>query len=333
MDRLRQLEMVLRVAAAGSFAKAAASLEVTPSAISHAIADLERRLRVVLFYRTTRQLKLTEEGEALCRRGQDILDRVAELESAAMQSVGRMTGTLRVGMGAMISQYIVMPRLPRYLQQHPSLFVECRLLKQPQDMLAEGVDLLLRGGEPPESNLVARRIGRVRFGIYASASYVARFGEPSHPRELARHRCLNFQTPWMEKAPSHWAFERGEERASVGINAVLLSDEREGVLAAALAGGGIIRMGMFDPALIVSGRLRRLLSDWTCPDAPAIYALYRKAARMPYKIASFIDFATESMAAFDPEGLTMVHERPFGTPALPARLAPPISFPRRSSGR
>jgi DNA-binding transcriptional LysR family regulator len=322
MDRLRQLEIVLRVAAARSFSKAAPSLGVTPSAISHAIADLERRLRVVLFYRTTRQLKLTEEGEAFCRRGQEIVDRLEELEAAAMQSAGRMTGTLRVGMGAMVSQYIIMPRLPCYLQKHPSLFVECRLLKQPQDMLAEGVDLLLRGGEPPESNLVARRIGRVRFGIYASPSYLARYGEPDHPSELARHRCLNFQTPWMDKPSSHWMFERGSQRVSARINSVLVSDEREGVIAAALAGGGIIRMGMFEPTLITSGRLRRLLSDWTCPDGPAIYALYRKTARLPYKISSFIHFAAEAMDAFDPDGLTIVHETALGAPPLPSKIAP-----------
>jgi LysR family transcriptional regulator for bpeEF and oprC len=246
---------------------------------------------------------------------------MAELESAAMQSAGTMSGTLRVGMGAMISQYVIMPRLPRYLQQHPNLFVECRLLKQPQDMLAEGVDLLLRGGEPPVSNLIARRIGQVRFAIYASPSYLARVGEPSHPRELVRHRCLNFQTPWMDKPPSHWMFERGEEQVSARINAVLISDEREGVIAAALAGGGIIRMGMFDPALIVSGRLQRVLSDWTCPDAPALYALYRRATRIPYKIASFIDFAIESVDAFDPEGFTMIHERPSAMPAVRSRIA------------
>jgi len=307
MDRVRQIEMVVRAAVAGSFAKAAASLNLTPSAVSHAIADLEKALRVTLFYRTTRQLKLTEDGEEFCRRGRDILDRLSELETVATQAPARASGTLRVGMGSMISQHVIMPRLPYFLQQHPHLFIDCRFLKHPKDMLAEGADLLLRGGEPPDSNLIARKIGQVRFAVYAAPAYLKRAGEPAHPRDLARHRCLIFQAPWMGKPPTHWEFQRRNERESAKVGSVLVSDEREGIIAAALSGGGIIRAGMFDPALIASGRLKRVLTDWTCLDAPTVYAMYRKTPRLPVKITAFIDFAMEALAAFDPEGLTMIH--------------------------
>ena len=309
MDRMRQIEMVIRAAGAGSFAKAAAALKLTPSAVSHAIADLERDLRVTLFYRTTRQLRLTEDGEAFCRRGRDILDKLSELEAAATQAPARASGTLRVGMGSMISQHVIMPRLPYFLQQHPNLFVDCRFLKHPKDMLAEGADLLLRGGEPPESNLIARKIGQVRFAVYAAPAYLKLAGEPTHPRDLARHRCLIFQAPWMGKPPTHWEFQRHDEREAAKVNSVLVSDEREGIIAAALSGGGIIRAGMFDPALIASGRLTRILTDWTCLDAPIVYAMYRKMPRLPVKIAAFIDFAMEAINAFDPEGLTMIHNK------------------------
>jgi DNA-binding transcriptional LysR family regulator len=210
-------------------------------------------------------------------------------------------------MGSMVSQYVIMPSMPRYLARHPNLLVECRIVKQSKDMLAQGVDLLLRGGEPPVSSLVARKIGQVRFGIYASPAYLRRAGEPLHPRDLARHRCLIFHPPWLTTPPTAWGFERGDQRIVAKVNTVLISDEREGVIAAALAGGGIMRAGMFDPSLVASGRLKRILADWTCLESPAVYAMYRRSAKLPLKISSFIEFAADAMAQFDPEGLTMAH--------------------------
>jgi DNA-binding transcriptional LysR family regulator len=86
-----------------------------------------------------------------------------------------------------------------------------------------------------------------------------------------------------------------------------MTDDREGLFAAALAGAGLVRSAMFDPALITSGQLRKVLSDWTCPNAHSLYAIYRKSARMSPKIAAFLRFAAEAFARFDPEELTLIH--------------------------
>src|SRR5258708_31361876 len=121
MDRVRQLELLVRAAETGSFAKAARSLQLDPSAVSHAITELEKELRTTLFYRTTRQLRLTEEGEEIYRRGCNVLREMGELESATSKVPGRLTGTLRVGMGVPVSCHIIMPRLAEFLQRHPCL--------------------------------------------------------------------------------------------------------------------------------------------------------------------------------------------------------------------
>ena len=96
-----------------------------------------------------------------------------------------------------------------------------------------------------------------------------------------------------------------------------MTDDREGMIAAVLAGGGIMRIGMFDPGLITSGRLRQLLGEWRCPGGPPIYGLYRKSHRATPKVAAFLDFAAEVYAAFDPEERTMTH--PPATAEAPRR--------------
>ena len=168
MDRLRRLELFVRATEAGSFAKAAESLDLTPSAVSHSIAELERDLRVTLFYRTTRQLKLTEDGEELYRRAREILDKLAEAESALSRAPARRSGTLRIGMPAVVSLHVVMPALPGFLRRHPDLKLESRVVKQVKEMHSGGFDVLLRVGEPPDSELIARKVAQINYGVYAA---------------------------------------------------------------------------------------------------------------------------------------------------------------------
>ena len=311
MDRVRRIEMLVRAAEAGSFAKAARLLELDPSAVSHAVASLERELRVTLFYRTTRQLRLTEEGEELCRRGREIIDRLAELEGTASRASARFTGTLRVGMGVPLSREIIMPRLPEFMRRHPGLQVECLVLTQVRDLHASGVDLLLRVGEPEESGLVARKMAVLNFGVYAAPSYLQSAGEPERPEDLRNHRCLVHKAPVAVKPLDEWEFERGGERQVVKVPRTLMTDDREGLIAAALAGGGLMRIGMFDPLLITSGRLRKVLNGWNCAGAPPFYAVYRKTQRLSPRIAAFLEFVSEAMTAFDPDGMTLEATRDF----------------------
>jgi DNA-binding transcriptional LysR family regulator len=313
MDRVHRIEMLVRAADAGSFAKAAVSLGLTPSAVSRAIAELEKALRVVLFYRTTRQLRLTEEGEELYRRGREILDKLADAETALSRSPGRLSGTLRVGLHVPISRHVIMPRLPEFMRRHPDLRIECRLLVQPQDMHAAGFDLLLRMGvEPPDSGLIARKLVHLKYGVYAAPEYIEAAGVPATPDDLPHHRCLVLQPPWVTKPLEEWEFERNGQRKVIRVTPALLTDDREGLMAAALAGGGLIRTGVFDPALIATGCLRRVLADWSCPNVLTVYAMYRRTADPAPKITAFLQFLTEVFAAFDPDELTVLHSKDIG---------------------
>lgn len=327
MDRVRKIELLVRAADAGSFARAAALLQLDPSAVSHAVAELEKELRVTLFYRTTRQLRLTEEGEEIYRRGRDILRELADLENAVSPSPENLAGTLRVAMNVPISRTIIMPRLPEFMRRHPGLHVECLVLTQVKEMHAGGVDVMLRAGEPPDSELVARKIVELRFGVYAAPSYLDAAGEPGRPEDLARHRCLVHKPPIALKPLDEWEFERNGERTLVTVPRSLMTDDREGLIAAALAGGGLMRIGMFDPELIAAGRLRKVLGDWRCLGTVPVYALYRKTTRTAAKIAAFLRFTAEAFAAFDPMEITLVHDP--GFKSLSQATTPRDSSPAR----
>jgi DNA-binding transcriptional LysR family regulator len=310
MDRVRKIEIFLRAAEAGSFAKAAATLALTPSAVSRAVADLEKDLGIALLHRTTRHLKLTDDGADVYRRGAEIRDKLAEMESAVVRRGGQLTGTLRVGLSANLNRYVVTPGLGTFLCRHPGLRLECSVITEPSEMHAEGVDLLLRVSDPPDSTLIARKLGALRFGVYASPDYLKAAGTPTRPEDLVSHRCVVHWPPVLVKPQDEWRFERAGQRKVVKVFPVFSTNDREALISAVVAGAGIMRIGMFDPSLITSGRLRRLLPEWVCPGGQSVYALYRKTERLAPKIAAFLAFAEAAFAAFDPDELTVVHKPP-----------------------
>jgi DNA-binding transcriptional LysR family regulator len=307
MDQLRRIELLVRAADAGSFTKAAHALDLTPSAVSHSISVLEREMRATLFYRTTRQLRLTEAGSELYRRGVEILERLKEAENVVSRTQSGVAGHLRVGMPTAISDEIIMPRLSRFMDRQPDLKLEFRVAKQVQEMHATGLDILLRVGKPPDSDLIARRVAQIRFVVYAAPSYLKLHGEPRMPEDLAAHRCLVFKPNWSSRPLDKWSFERGRERRTINVPATVTTDDRGGMIASALAGGGIMRAGMFDPAKITTGQLKPLLGEWTSVGAPAVYMLYRKSARSDSKLLAFLRFIEDSFVDFDPQELTLLH--------------------------
>jgi LysR family transcriptional regulator, regulator for bpeEF and oprC len=309
IDRVRTVEIFLRAVEAGSFAKAAALLSLTPSSVSRAIADLEHALGVPLFHRTTRHLKLTDEGEEVYRRGREIREKLSELESALARPGARLAGTLRVGLSPNLNRYVVTPGVPAFLRRHPGLKLQCSVITEPGEMHSEGMDVLLRVTEPPESALVARKLGALRFGVYASPDYLAAAGTPTMPEDLLAHRCVVHHPRVLRRPLDEWAFERAQERRVIQVSSVFSTNDREALIAAVIGGAGIMRIGMFDPALVTSGVLRKVLPEWTCPGGQPVYALYRKTARLAPKVAAFLEFVEEAFAAFDRDELTVVHVR------------------------
>jgi DNA-binding transcriptional LysR family regulator len=210
-------------------------------------------------------------------------------------------------LGTPLGRNVIMPLLPTFLRRHPQLRLEFLNQTQPKDMHAEGVDVLIRIHEPPVSNLVARKIGQIRHAVYASPRYLKEAGAPKTPDDLLHHWCLAIKLPDMNRPLEVWEFQRGPERKVIQVAPRVITQNAEGLVAAVVAGAGLMRLGFFDPYLVSSGQLHRVLTDWTCPPGFPIFAMYRKTARLPPKVAAFLKFVEEAFAAFDPEEITLFH--------------------------
>ena len=239
--------------------------EVAVRQFGRAISELEKQLGVALFHRTTRHLKVTEEGSELYQRGREILEKLDEVEGALAKEPSSPKGTLRVGLNVPISRHVVMPALGAFIRKYPGLRLVFEILNSPQEMYAEGIDLLLRIGEPPDSDLVARKIAQIQYGLYASPAYIANSGTVSQPEDLIHHICLVHKPPWQAKPFDEWEFERNGESRSLKVLPSATSDDREGLLVSAASGAGVVRMGFFDPSMVTAGHLQRLLPEWRWP--------------------------------------------------------------------
>lgn len=310
MDRLRKIEILIRVADAGSFSKAARTLLLSPSAVSHAITQLEQDLGARLFYRTTRQMRPTVEGAEVVLRGREVLDRMAEIDTAARRGRDRIAGALRIGIPSGVSRHIVMPRIADFMRQFPDVCLQVMNTGSVRDMHVSGADINIHVGEMADSTLVSRRLGSLHFGVYGSPDYLRIKGTPRHPEELSRHFCLVHKSPRSATlAPwNQWGYVRGSERGIVTVPDTFATDDREALLVAALSGAGLFRIGMFAPELIDSGRLVRVLTEWQWPGGPVLSVVYRKQSPQPLRIAAFIQFLVDSIGAFDPNEYTLVHQ-------------------------
>ena len=305
MDKAGRLEIFVRVVDQGSLVAAGRSLGITPSAVSRALAELEQAMGTTLLHRSTRRLQITEDGTLVYEQAQDILTRLGELESAVARRKQRVSGTVRVGLPVPLGRHIVWPRMHLLLDRHPELRVVCMPIQDPRRMQDENFDVMLAAGEPPPSRLVARRLAKGRPAIYASADYLRLRGVPCVPEDLAAHRCLVFHGPWMQVPADEWHFQKGRARRTVRVTPSVVSADREGLIVAAIGGAGLIRMACFDPGLIASDRLQRVLPDWECSDGFNVYALYRRGAQAAPRVQAFLEFVQEAFAAFDPEQITL----------------------------
>src|SRR4051812_10272282 len=192
MSTFDGIEFLTVTVETGSFAAAARRLGVTPSAVSRRVALLESELGVQLLARTTRSLRLTEDGLAFHERCTRILDELKEARDAIARVRGKPAGLLRVDAPIALGRSVLAPKLPAFLERYPEIRLDLTLRDQLVDPTAEGLDVLVRIGLPRDSTLISRRLGESRLLTCASPAYLRKHGKPRHPRDLAHHQCLGF---------------------------------------------------------------------------------------------------------------------------------------------
>ena len=263
MDRLREMELFVRVVETGSFSAAARDLRLGQPAISKTIAALEERLRVRLLVRSTRQLSPTEAGTAFYERALRVIAEANEADAAAQGAGAGLEGRLRICAPVTFARLHLVPKLGAFLDAHPKLRLELVMDDRVIDLVAENIDAALRLGSLSDSSLQARKLAAAERSVVATPAYLRRRGFPSNPTDLLEHDGIIYG---QASGGQEWLFRRGTSETSIRLSARLTLSAAEGVREAVLAGQGftITSRWMFAPEL-ASGAVLAVLKEWTLP--------------------------------------------------------------------
>ena len=289
MDRLEAMALFAAVVDGGSLSAAGRRLNVPLATVSRKLADLEGHLKTRLVTRSTRKLVLTEAGRAYLEACRQILGQVEEAERAASGAYADVKGQLVVAAPVVFGRLHVVPLAAAFLELHPEVDIQLRLGDRNVDLIEEHVDVALRIGALPDSNLIATQIGSIRRVVCASPAYLARFGTPQSLEDLAVHRCITFDGL---DAATAWTFlSRDGERRRVAVRSRMTLSTGDAAIAASMLGVGLTRLLSYQVAdALRDGLLVRVLPDDEPPAFPASL-IYPAQGRLPMRTRAFIDFA------------------------------------------
>jgi LysR family transcriptional regulator, regulator for bpeEF and oprC len=298
MDKLQAMALFVRVVETGGIARAAQTLRIPKATATTLIQKLEASLGSKLLNRTTRRVSVTPDGAAYYTRAAAILAEVKEAEEALSQRTVAPHGRVRVDAPTLVARSVIVPALPRFFARYPDIELALACNERHFDLVAEGIDCALWIGEVDDPNLVARRVGFLYFATCAAPSYIARYGSPAHPRELARHRCINHFSPGTG-ATVEWVFSKDGERVAAAFPGNLALEDENSYVSAAEAGLGIAQM----PAFVVKeamerGTLDLILTDWLPEPAP-LHVVYPQSRHLSRRVRVFVDWLSALIADHD----------------------------------
>jgi DNA-binding transcriptional LysR family regulator len=300
MDQLAAMRAFVRVVEAGSFTRAAASLETPKTTVTKLIQTLEQHLRTKLLNRTTRRVTVTPDGAAYYERAMRLIGDLDELDSSMAADQSRPKGKLRIDMAGALAQLYVIPALPAFLDAYPDIQIDFGVSDRQTDLIGENVDCVLRAGILTDQSLIARRIADMPVVTCAAPSYLRRMGEPSHPTDLERdHQTVNYFSVRTGRTID-FNFARGTERFEIGGRHKVALNEGSAYVAAVVAGLGV---GQSPAAMVeadlASGKLRRILADWTSDTLP-LHVVYPPNRHLSNKLRVFVDWVAGLFAAEPP---------------------------------
>jgi len=294
VDRFEAYQVFSQVVESGSFSKAAAKLDLSATATSRHIAELEAHLQTRLLNRTTRRISLTESGRALYERCVQILADLEEAEQEASRAAVVPRGTIKLTTSVNFGVRHLAPALAEFLAAHAEVRFDVSLSDRIVDLVEEGFDLGIRIGGTGSEHIVARKLGETRLVPCAAPAYLAAHAAPRTPEDLDRHNCLTYE---YVSPKNVWRFRdpAGGERA-VRVKGSVQSNNGDVLAEVAAGGAGIV----FEPAFIVgpdvrAGRLVPLLQEYVPAPVP-IYAVYPSRKHLSAKVRLFVEFLVARFA-------------------------------------
>lgn len=291
------MAVFVRVAELGSFTAAAESLGLSRASVSASVQQLEEHLGTRLLHRTTRSVRITQDGKVFYERGRDLLADMDELQHLFREDAAALHGRLRVDMPLPVARDLVIPRLPEFLRRHPGLEVELSSSDRFVDLVREGFDCVLRVGELDDSSLIARLLGYYPTVSCASARYLSEFGRPRSLADLARHWMVHYVHTVGAK-PAGFEYldpkEPGIEK-SIAMSGVVTVNNTIAYQEACIAGLGIIQVP--EPGvrhLLDSGELEEVLPEFRPAPMP-VSLVYANRRHLPKRVQVFMAWLAEIM--------------------------------------
>ena len=296
MDRLQTLSIFARVAEMESFTAAAKSLGIPKATASNAVQQLEARLATRLLQRTTRKVSLTHDGVAFYERCKDLLADADEMEAMFQKTGETLAGRIRVDLSTRMARFTVIPALPKFLEEHPSLQIELGSTDRNVDLVREGYDCVVRGGTLAESGLVVRKVAELPLVNCASPEYLRRHGKPKSLRDLERHLLVHYVGTLGAK-PDGWEYEEDGQWKELPMRGQVTVNNAEAYVAAAIAGLGLIqspRSSMEED--LAAGRLVEVLPKLRARSMP-VSILYPHRRQLSRRVRVFMDWLAQTISS------------------------------------
>jgi DNA-binding transcriptional LysR family regulator len=294
MDRFDAMRVFIRIVERRSFTRAAEDVGLPRSTVTEAVKQLEERLRVRLLQRTTRHVSPTLDGEAYYKRCLTLLADLEDAEAAFGDAKPR--GRLRVDVHGTLARHFLLPGLPKFLLDYPDLQLHLSEGDRLVDLVREGVDCVLRVGEPQDSDMVGRRVALLEEVTCASPDYLRRFGTPRSPDDLAGHQVIGFVSSATGGVlPLEFVVE-GEARNVTLLGTVSVSGA-DTYVAAARLGLGLIQVPRYHvEPLVAAGELVTVLDAFPPPPSP-VSLLYPRSRQLSPRVRVFVDWLTREFRA------------------------------------
>lgn len=293
METLGDIRLFVEAANLGGLSAAGRKLGLSPAAASARLVKLEASLNARLFERTTRQLRLTEEGRMYLAHCQQAIQALDDARAALQAGRSVVRGKVRVSATSDFGRHVLKGWLDEFNVLYPEVTFALALSDSLSNLVEDDIDLVIRFGVPPDSSLVARRLAPNRRVLCASPAYLSIHGIPDHPRDLDRFDYIVLSS--ASGSANEWRFSRGSEVETFTVPLEHARETNDGALARewAVDDHGIVMKSVWDiGADLRAGRLQILMPDWRSPDVP-VHALYQRSRYMAPRVRALLDFLIE----------------------------------------
>ncbi|RWU21436.1 LysR family transcriptional regulator [Pseudomonas alkylphenolica] len=292
--QLGSIELFCLAAETGSFTRAASLAGVTPAAVSRSVARLEERLGVRLFVRTTRQMRLTDGGHNYYEQCRQALTQLLDAEREVTGGQRVPSGLLRISVPTPYAHYKLLPLLPAFRQRYPEVHLDIHASNRNIDFVEEGYDLAIRGREPADSRLIARRLEEAELVVVATPAYLARAGTPLTLEALAGHECIQFEMPSTGRT-APWSFNVAGKRLELETTGTYTClDDYLATVTLVKSGAGVMQAYRFTVQKeLDNGELVEVLATFGGTSRPFML-IYPHARHVPLRVRVFIDYLIQA---------------------------------------